>query len=162
MSKLCLVSKIYLFFSSNLKLVIHHTYIMFITLIILQNCKPKIRRQLINSVDNMDESLEEINTDNIDETSNSSMLISIEEIPSPKINSPDIECSWIVGQLAWARVGNFPFWPCMITVDPESRIYYKVKGKFFKFMYIFFIKIIFVFRKLSPQSSFKKHWDYQV
>ncbi|XP_018312439.1 histone-lysine N-methyltransferase NSD2 [Mycetomoellerius zeteki] len=94
---------------------------------VVQNCKPKIRRQLINSVDNMDESLEEINTDNIDETSNSSMLISIEEIPSPKINSPDIECSWIVGQLAWARVGNFPFWPCMITVDPESRIYYKVK-----------------------------------
>ncbi|KAG5332861.1 NSD2 methyltransferase, partial [Acromyrmex heyeri] len=95
---------------------------------IIQNFKPKIRRQLINSVNNMDESLEEINTDNnIDEGNNSSMLNIMEEIPSPNIDNPNIECPWIIGQLAWARVGNFPFWPCMVTIDPESRIYYKMR-----------------------------------
>jgi len=99
----------------------------------------------------MDESVEEINTDNhVDEVNNSSML-NIEEVPSPNIDSPNTECPWIIGQLAWARVGNFPFWPCMVTIDPESRIYYKMRGKFFKSMYISFIKIISVFKKLSPK-----------
>lgn len=82
----------------------------------------------------MDESIDEINiVNNIDEISDSSATLnSIEEIPSPKVIGPDVECPWAVGQLAWARVGNFPFWPCMVTVDPASRIYYKLRGKFLK------------------------------
>lgn len=88
----------------------------------------------------MDESIDEINiTNNTDDASDSSTTLtaSYEEILSPKEISPTVECSWIVGQLAWARVGNFPFWPCMVTVDPTSRIYYKLKGKFLKLIYIF-------------------------
>lgn len=82
----------------------------------------------------MDKNIGEINTvNNVDETSDSSTTLnSIEEIPSPKAISPASECSWMIGQLAWARVGNFPFWPCMVTVDPISRIYYKLRGKFLK------------------------------
>lgn len=90
----------------------------------------------------MDESIDKINViNNIDETSNSTTLTtSFEEILSPKEISPTVECPWMVGQLAWARVGNFPFWPCMVTIDPTARIYYKLKGKFFlKHMYFSFI-----------------------
>lgn len=113
---------------------------MFITFI-LQNWKPKTRRQLNDIGSNMDESIGEINiVNNIDEVSDSSTTLnSIEGIPSPKVIGPDVECPWTVGQLAWARVGNFPFWPCMVTVDPTARIYYKLRGKFLKFVYISFI-----------------------
>lgn len=27
---------------------------------------------------------------------------------------------WEIGQLAWARMSIYPFWPCMITFDPNS------------------------------------------
>ncbi|XP_011168629.2 zinc finger CW-type PWWP domain protein 1 [Solenopsis invicta] len=58
-----------------------------------------------------------------DSFATSATLNSIEETPSPKVISPKIE--WMVGQLAWARVGNFPFWPCMVTYDPTAGIYHK-------------------------------------
>ncbi|XP_012235708.1 histone-lysine N-methyltransferase NSD2 isoform X2 [Linepithema humile] len=54
----------------------------------------------------------------------------VEEILSPKINhssNHNTECHWVIGQLAWARVGNFPFWPCIVTLDPVSMIYHKLK-----------------------------------
>lgn len=112
---------------------------MFIAFIILQHWKPKTRRQLLNYIGgNTDENIDEINIGNsVDEVSDSStMLNSTEELPSPKAIGPNVECPWMVGQLAWARVGNFPFWPCMVTVDPASRIYYKLRGKFLKLLYI--------------------------
>lgn len=113
------------------------TYIMYTAFIMLQNWRPKTRRQLLNYIGNMDESIGEINIVSLDEASDSSTTLnSIEEIPSPKLIGPDVECPWLVGQLAWARVGNFPFWPCMVTVDPTSRIYYKLRGKFLKFVHI--------------------------
>ncbi|KAL0116161.1 hypothetical protein PUN28_011190 [Cardiocondyla obscurior] len=96
-----------------------------------QNWKPKINRQLLNSSSNSVESIGDINIDNnIDEVSNLSTIENnVEKIPSPSTSvlGPDIECSWKMGELAWARVGNFPFWPCMVTVDPASRIYYKLR-----------------------------------
>lgn len=112
---------------------------MILVALISQNWR---RRQLLNSIDNsMDESIGEINTANsVDETSDSSATLnSLEEIPSPREIRPPIECPWMIGQLAWARVGNFPFWPCMVTVDPILRIHYKLKGKFFKQIYVSFI-----------------------
>lgn len=40
-------------------------------------------------------------------------------------------CEWMVGDLAWARVGGHPYWPCVIAVDPELNIFTKtsVKGR---------------------------------
>jgi len=81
----------------------------------------------------MDENIDELNiANNIDKASNSFTLNSIEEIPSSKVINSTVECHWMLGQLAWARIGNYPFWPCMVTDDPTSRIYYKFKGKFLK------------------------------
>jgi PWWP domain. len=39
-------------------------------------------------------------------------------------------CDWRVGDLAWARVSGYPFWPCMIALDPEKGIFTRVICKF--------------------------------
>ncbi|XP_012266706.2 histone-lysine N-methyltransferase NSD2 isoform X2 [Athalia rosae] len=40
-----------------------------------------------------------------------------------------VECSWSLGQLAWARIGTFPFWPCVINSEPITMIYHKLINK---------------------------------
>ncbi|KMQ92238.1 histone-lysine n-methyltransferase nsd2 [Lasius niger] len=89
---------------------------------------PKTRRQP-SFMNNSSESIDEINiTNTIDEANGSSTVSSsTEEDLSSKVPSPTIECQWVVGQLAWARVGNFPYWPCVVTLDPNSMIYHKLK-----------------------------------
>lgn len=54
---------------------------------------------------------------------------------SPAENMPPAQvgpvpgCEWMVGDLAWARVGGHPYWPCVIAVDPELNIFTKTSGK---------------------------------
>ena len=38
-------------------------------------------------------------------------------------------CDWVIGDLAWARVSGYPFWPCMIALDPQQRIFTKTTGE---------------------------------
>lgn len=65
-----------------------------------------------------------------DDTNNSSNFMSpTEEASSSIMTKPSADCRWALGQLAWARVGNFPFWPCIVTFDPVSMTYYKRQGK---------------------------------
>ncbi|XP_043481484.1 histone-lysine N-methyltransferase NSD2-like [Leptopilina heterotoma] len=40
-----------------------------------------------------------------------------------------IKCPWILGQLAWARGSSYPFWPCVVTLDPTTLLYFKVQNK---------------------------------
>lgn len=40
--------------------------------------------------------------------------------------SDEQDCGWVEGDLAWARVGGHPLWPCLITRDTEN------DGKFVK------------------------------
>lgn len=92
----------------------------------------------MNSMNNSSDSIDEINiTNTIDEVNDSSTVSSSTEDLSSKVSSPIIECQWVLGQLAWARVGNFPFWPCVVTLDPVSMIYHKLKGIFPQFLCIF-------------------------
>jgi len=101
---------------------------MLINLMILQRT-PKTRRQR-NSMDNNNESIDENNATSSLEIASSTSNSVIEDVLSPKV-SPNVECNWMVGQLAWARVGNFPFWPCIVTFDPTSMTYHKLRSKFF-------------------------------
>ncbi|XP_032662597.1 histone-lysine N-methyltransferase NSD2 isoform X2 [Odontomachus brunneus] len=92
---------------------------------------PKTRRHQ-NSTDSSNESIHENNvSNNADEASDTSANINNteENLPSRAISS--MECNWVAGHLAWAKVGNFPFWPCIVTPDPVSMIYYKfiVRGR---------------------------------
>lgn len=43
----------------------------------------------------------------------------------------EAKCEYQVGDLAWARMGTYPFWPCIITRDPLSGMYVKKKCKYF-------------------------------
>lgn len=101
---------------------------------------PKTRKSQ-NSSENSNENIDESNIVNdADEASDAfSSSNSTEEIASPKIDNPAAQqCNWNLGEMAWARVGNFPFWPCVVTLDPNSLIFYKYKGKHcFKFVTYF-------------------------
>lgn len=112
---------------------------------------PKTRRH-----QNYNDSSENIHENNIsnnaDEGNDSSSCINnMEENPSLRTNSP-MECNWVAGHLAWARVGNFPFWPCIVTPDPNSLIYHKFIGKFTVSK---FISQIVTFDELSIQTNDK-------
>ncbi|CAH2059654.1 unnamed protein product, partial [Iphiclides podalirius] len=39
----------------------------------------------------------------------------------------EAKCEYQVGDLAWARMGTYPFWPCIITRDPLSGTFVKKK-----------------------------------
>ena len=41
---------------------------------------------------------------------------------------PSKEGDYSVGDLIWAKVSGYPFWPCMVSVDPISGVYSKVSG----------------------------------
>ena len=35
----------------------------------------------------------------------------------------ELNCTFSAGELAWARVGTAPFWPCTFTYDPDLKIH---------------------------------------
>ncbi|XP_063896196.1 histone-lysine N-methyltransferase, H3 lysine-36 specific-like [Helicoverpa armigera] len=39
----------------------------------------------------------------------------------------EAKCAYQVGDLAWARMGTFPFWPCIVTRDPSNGVFVKKK-----------------------------------
>lgn len=41
----------------------------------------------------------------------------------------DEGASFAVGDLIWAKMTGYPWWPCMVSIDPESGNYYKISGK---------------------------------
>ncbi|XP_012245825.1 histone-lysine N-methyltransferase NSD2 isoform X3 [Bombus impatiens] len=93
-----------------------------------KNSKMPRNRKYQNSPDSSNDSTDENNTVNdMDDTSDSSTNLSIMEDTTPKLVDSPIQCNWILGQLAWARVGNFPFWPCVITLDPVLMVYHRLK-----------------------------------
>ncbi|EZA60650.1 putative histone-lysine N-methyltransferase NSD2 [Ooceraea biroi] len=94
--------------------------------VILAQKMPKTRRQW-NSTTMDNESIGENNTtSSIDETAGSTSNDVAEDILPSKVTA-NVECHWKVGQLAWARVGNFPFWPCVVTLDPTTMTYHKLR-----------------------------------
>jgi hypothetical protein len=66
---------------------------------------------------------EEVGSDVTDKTCGSlDMSVCEEKVPG---------CDWVIGDLAWARVSGYPFWPCMIALDPQQRIFTKTTGECF-------------------------------
>ncbi|XP_066598630.1 histone-lysine N-methyltransferase NSD2 [Prorops nasuta] len=66
-------------------------------------------------------------------------IISDESVEDNNLYVNDEECmdNWDIGQVAWARMGNYPFWPCIVTNDPVLQIHSRIKTKgFIRFMEI--------------------------
>lgn len=42
----------------------------------------------------------------------------------------EAKCAFQVGDLAWARMGTYPFWPSIVTRDPSNGIFVKKKCKY--------------------------------
>lgn len=43
---------------------------------------------------------------------------------------PDKLGDFEVGDMVWAKMSGFPWWPCMVSIDPNSGNYTKVAGKY--------------------------------
>ena len=46
-------------------------------------------------------------------------------------------CPWSLGQIVWARMGKYPYWPSIITLDPISLQFIK-QSKYMKEKIIFY------------------------
>lgn len=33
--------------------------------------------------------------------------------------------NFVVGDLAWAKIGSFPYWPCLVSEEPKTGQYKK-------------------------------------
>lgn len=61
--------------------------------------------------------------------------------PLSKSELFDIEakCVYQVGDLAWARMGTYPFWPCIVTREPGSELFVKKKCEYYCVCYANFL-----------------------
>lgn len=53
----------------------------------------------------------------------------------------EAKCEYQVGDLAWARMGTYPFWPCIITRDPDTNMFVRKKCKYKSTHFHYFLKI---------------------
>jgi hypothetical protein len=95
---------------------------------IFQNLKvPKnIKQEIIDNDHTMEETI------NMDRSLNNSLngLIK-EEVKEEIISIEDLEAKspWTLGQLVWAKIGSFPFWPGVVTLDPSTMSFLTLKGQ---------------------------------
>lgn len=45
------------------------------------------------------------------------------------LETPSLPLPHSVGDLVWAKVSGYPWWPCMVTSDPEFNSHFKHKLK---------------------------------
>lgn len=62
----------------------------------------------------------------------------------------EAKCAYQVGDLAWARMGTFPFWPSIVTRDPSNGIFVRKKCKYLK---LYFLKMFFEIHFPSSTTS---------
>uniref|UniRef100_A0A3B5AAQ8 Histone-lysine N-methyltransferase NSD2-like n=1 Tax=Stegastes partitus TaxID=144197 RepID=A0A3B5AAQ8_9TELE len=51
------------------------------------------------------------------------------EVTEKKTEAPPLPISFSVGDLVWTKVSGYPWWPCMVTTDPEINNHVKQKPK---------------------------------
>lgn len=67
-------------------------------------------------------------TSNLDDKSKSS-VIQKESIKNAEHESPtstnEKKNDFEIGDIVWAKIGRYPFWPSMVCVDPDTKIHIK-------------------------------------
>jgi hypothetical protein len=77
-----------------------------------------IKLEATSAAENVREGVERVVTDKT--CRSSEISVCEEKVPG---------CDWVIGDLSWARVSGYPFWPCMIALDPQQRIFTKTTGE---------------------------------
>ena len=77
-----------------------------------------IKLGAISAAENVRGGVKSVGTDKIFRSSEIS--VRVEKFPG---------CDWAIGDVAWARVSGYPFWPCTITLDPQRKIFTKINGE---------------------------------
>jgi len=85
--------------------------------------KPKMQNFVVTSTKKLNKS-----ADSESEADEEDRVLSKEKIEELKQSLPE---TFLPGDLAWARLGVAPYWPCTITLDPVQEIHSNVsmKGK---------------------------------
>lgn len=65
----------------------------------------------------------------MNESSNSILNGSI-KTEDEKIDYEDLQTKspWKLGEIVWAKIGNFPFWPSIVTMNPDTMTFLSLKG----------------------------------
>lgn len=53
-----------------------------------------------------------------------------QSVPNIELVKGVATCFYQVGDLVWARMGTFPFWPCIITREPGTEMFIRKKCKY--------------------------------
>lgn len=65
--------------------------------------------------------------------SRSDVLIKTEERDiEATVELEQIKAQWPVGQVVWARMSNFPYWPSIITIDPTTKEHVLFQSKYYQ------------------------------
>ncbi|KAJ8286320.1 hypothetical protein GJAV_G00037110 [Gymnothorax javanicus] len=54
---------------------------------------------------------------------------SIQERSPAAVTSTDPCGDWRVGDLVWAKVGTYPWWPCMVSCDPQLEVHTRINTR---------------------------------
>ncbi|KAF7992681.1 hypothetical protein HCN44_005025 [Aphidius gifuensis] len=78
-------------------------------------------------------SVSEINTESPNDVDDKSTNDCIEEEKMEVVDNNDKSITgksikWSVGQLTWAHISHYPYWPCIITLEPNTDIFTKEKS----------------------------------
>ncbi|KAJ6223683.1 hypothetical protein RDWZM_002228 [Blomia tropicalis] len=72
---------------------------------------------------------------------------------------PTKEGSYGVGDLIWAKMTGYPWWPCIISIDPETGNYCRISGKCIFILKLLYIKLNYLY---NIGSSCKADRVYHV
>lgn len=92
--------------------------------------KGKVSEKLLVSISiywQTDSSL--LQSDLIPELTEEAPAESPAEAPAEAPAESPVLMSFSVGDLVWTKVSGYPWWPCMVTTDPEFNSHFKLKQK---------------------------------
>lgn len=97
------------------------------------SCSPKEQPKRINKPKIKKEMDDSLNVSGLNSSVNSESAMTV-DLVSAAVNNLNVlqdeaSSKWKLGDLAWARVGSHPFWPCLITRDPVCSRFIRKKSE---------------------------------
>lgn len=64
-----------------------------------------------------------------DDSASSELSESLHAKDSKVSSSPNQTASWLVGDVVWSKIPGHPWWPSMVSYDPNTAVSFKYKGR---------------------------------